>query len=136
MTISSCKFGFESTKFYNQRRRNIDISIDAKQVDTSDPGTIEISADKENKIQELFSDAEKNKDTPFPASTFDGWVFYCVNLTDKNVGTYRFDNSGTWTDDGTFKGNQIGSGLRALTNVTYYRYKDHGTMAGGELHRF
>lgn len=129
ITISSCKFGFESTKFYNQRRRNLDISIDAKQVDTSDPGTIEISADKEKKIQKLFDDAIAKKDEPFPASKFDDWVFYCVNLTDKNVGTYRFDNSGTWTADGnhgeTFSnGKMLGSGLRKLTNVTYYRYKD------------
>ena len=128
MTISSCKFGFESTKFYNQRRRNLDISIDAGTEDESDEAISDMDSLDENKIDKLFEDAEKNKDTPFPASTFDGWVFYCVNLTDKNVGTYRFDNSGTWTADGnhgeTFKGNQIGSGLRALTNVTYYRYKD------------
>ncbi len=129
ITISSCKFGFESTKFYNQRRRNIDISTDAKEVDTSDPGTVEISADKEKKIQELFNDAEQNKDVPFSASKFDDWVFYCVNLTDKNIGTYRFDNSGSWTDDGNYgetfsNGKILGSGLRALTNVTYYRYKD------------
>lgn len=128
MMLSSCKLGFESTKFYNQRRRNIDISTDAKEVDISDPGTIEISADKEKKIQELFNDAKKNKDAPFPASKFDDWVFYCVNLTDKNVGTYRFDNSGSWTDDGNYgetfsNGKILGSGLRTLRNITYYRYK-------------
>lgn len=128
MTISSCTFGFESTKFYNQRRRNIDISIDVGTEDESDEAISDMDSLDENKIDKLFEDAEKNKDAPFPANKFDDWVFYFVDLTNQNVGTYQF-SSGTWTADGNHgeifsNGKAVGSGVRILNNVTYYRYKD------------
>lgn len=129
MMLSSCKLGFESTKFYNQRRRNVDISVDVGTEDESDEKISDMDSLDKDKINKLFEDAEKNKDAPFPANKFDDWVFYFVDLTNQNVGTYRFDNSGTWTDDGNHgeifsNGKAVGSGVRILNDVKYYRYKD------------
>lgn len=128
--FSSCQIGFDY--YGNRRRRSLETSDALPQVNDDNIGAIDISAESENTIQKLFDEAETNKDKPFPASNFNDWVFYCTNLTAKNVGTYKFSapvGGNGWKSDRNFgetfvDGKPIGSGLRTLTNVVYYRYKN------------
>lgn len=126
LLLTSCTAFFDASTYYSSRRRHRNISDEDIRL-PEDEETTPLAPTNEEAIQKLFDDAEKNKDSIFSASNFNGWIFYMTDLAGDNVGTYKF-SSGTWQTDGngeshTQKGTTVGSGFKTLSNVKYYRYK-------------
>lgn len=126
LLLTSCTAFFDASTYYSSRRRHRNISDEDIRL-PEDEETTPLAPKDEEAIQKLFDDAEKNKDSIFSASNFDGWIFYMTDLAGDNVGTYKF-STGTWQTDGngeshTQMGTTVGSGMKTLSNVKYYRYK-------------
>lgn len=128
----ACHSSFTQDDFYNNRRRRSFSSNlnQSKNNDTDKTENPKIKISDDDEIQKLFDNAEVNKDALFPASNFDNWVFYMTNLSSKNVGSYCFSNKGSWkiniaeSCEEYSDEKNVGSGIKTLTNVKYFRYKN------------
>ncbi|MEL5720376.1 MAG: hypothetical protein P1P59_04515 [Treponemataceae bacterium] len=126
--VTACDLSFAGSDFYNSRRRQIS-SVEIPLYDSSGQADAPIVSADEDVVQKLFDETEENKDKLFPASNFDNWVFYIAHLHSDNVGDYEFGN-GTWIAESSQNcevysdGRNLGSSLKQIKNVKYYRYKN------------
>lgn len=143
-TVSACNFGFDSSRFYNQRRRSLHVvannqnnteNNEANDEQSDNTGAAIDKLDTQS-VQTLFDDAEAHKDDLFPVADLESKVFYMTSLAADTVAEYEFGN-GAWQPAGTGEvysnGQTLGSGIRSINSVKYYRYKSRKARWNNEF---